>query len=259
MEALVHKPADHLGIGVFESFILSACAPKHRKVIALDRHIARLTASAAALGLSAPSSVEIKAAILERLARCHEASSQRLLARCILRESGLSVSIEPWSPTLDANAGTGAALYRGERVVPQHKSCSAIISHLARQEANRRGYGEALLVDRAGFVREGAWSNFFILRHDQVLITPAQQILPGITRQLVLEFAAQIGLKVEHYEITVPLLFSESSEIFITHATNGIVPLVRIEALPIGSSKVGRITRTLQAMYRDYSAAKLAY
>ena len=248
---------DHLGIGVFESFLLRVSAPGQFDVIALDRHIGRLQHSAGALGLSWPSASEIKTALLEQLRHSNPDHIGAFIGRCVLRVGEFSVSVEPWRATLDSTAGIAAALHRAQRPLPQHKSCSAIVSHLARDEANRRGFAEALLVDDSGFVREGAWSNFFILQQDRTLITPAQRILPGITRQIVLELASQLTLKIEQRDVGVPELFSNNAEVFITQATHGVVPVVTIEQQSVGLGGAGPITRSLQQMYRDYPTEAL--
>lgn len=240
---------EHLGIGVFESFLLRIGQDSRPSVIALDRHITRLQKATVALSLPQLSCEDFKRALLDKLDFSVAKQGELYRGRVIVRPGGHTASLEAWSATLNCVDGIRVALYRGERALPQYKSCSALLSHQARVEANKRGYAEALLIDRSGFVREGAWSNLFIVNKQNTLITPSDRILDGITRSLILEFAADLGIKCELREISIAEIFNAENEVFITQATNGVVGVIEIEGLKIGRGSVGEITALLRQKY----------
>lgn len=122
------------------------------------------------------------------------------------------------------------------------KSTSLLAAVMLREQAERAGAIEAILI-RDGLVTEGAASNIFLVR-DSVLITPpkGQFILPGITRDLVLELAGKHGIAVQERDVKEGEL-SEAHEVWITSSTN--------EIKPVGSINGAAVTGTPGPMYRQ--------
>lgn len=110
--------------------------------------------------------------------------------------------------------------FRAERNWPAIKSTDTATSLAARKAAKEAGKHEALLVDRDGYVREGAWSNFFWYSKDGVLKTISNKVLPGIIRSALIEWEA-----VSQTEITLEDLRAEISEAFITQSTALLTPV----------------------------------
>ena len=136
-------------------------------------------------------------------------------------------------------------------VSPRIKSNNLLNNALAMQEALRRGAEEALMQNHDGDIVECSQSNFFIVTGQEVRTPPlAAGLLPGITRELVLELAASAGCTASEQRIT-PEDLRTASEAFITGTTREITPVVAIDELTIGSGKPGPVTTRLLAVFRE--------
>jgi D-alanine transaminase len=139
---------------------------------------------------------------------------------------------------------------RWERV--DIKTVALVPNVLARQVAREQGAAEAWFVDKAGFVTEGAASNAWIVTREDVLVTrPAENgILRGITRTVVFELAAALGLKIEERPFRVAEAL-EAREAFVTAATQIVMPVVRIDGVPVADGKPGALARSLRARFHE--------
>lgn len=106
---------------------------------------------------------------------------------------------------------------------------------------------EVLMVSTDGRLLEGLSSNFFGVRSGE-LWTAGEGILPGITRELVLDEAKRMGIVV-HFEAVLLAEVVALEEAFITSATRGVLPIVRIDDHIIGKGKPGPITTRLRSAY----------
>ena len=130
-------------------------------------------------------------------------------------------------------------------VDPAIKSNNLLNNALAVQEARSRGGFEALMKNYRGELCECAQSNVFLVR-DGALLTPPPEagLLVGITRGFVMELAARLGLAVREVPLHEDDL-ATADEAFITSSTKEIVPVVAVDAQPIGDGKPGAVTRRL--------------
>ena len=121
---------------------------------------------------------------------------------------------------------------------------------LAKRDAAARGAEEALFVGPDGSVREGASSNVFFVENDR-LMTPvqSQHLLPGITRPLVAELAAETGRSVDHETVQLSRL-QNATEVFVTSTTLLVMPVVRIDDRPVGTGTSGPVARDLAERLR---------
>jgi len=122
---------------------------------------------------------------------------------------------------------------------------------IAKMEAKASGFNEGIMVNTDGFVTEGTVSNIFMIKEGS-LFTPAKEVglLPGVTRQAVLEIAEDKGLKAREAKITInELLMAE--EAFLTNALIEILPLVRVDEHPIGKGIPGPLTQELMSAYKE--------
>ena len=154
---------------------------------------------------------------------------------------------------LSSLAGQGIAVVtvpdiRWQRV--DIKTVALLPNVLAKQAARDRGAREAWLVDPRGCVTEGASSNAWILTGEGALVTRplGTDILPGITRSVVLEVVAAQGLTLQERPFTVEEACA-AREAFVTSASQIVMPVVRIDEHPIGTGKPGPIA---QALRRDF-------
>lgn len=133
------------------------------------------------------------------------------------------------------------------------KSVNLLPNVLARQHAREAGAHEAVLL-RDGVVNEGAASNVFVVM-DGTLITPplSAAILPGITRQLVLDLASQEGIPAREAELPESLLRS-ADEIWLTSTTREVLPVVRLDGDPVGTGRPGPCFGKLIAAYDRFRA-----
>jgi branched-chain amino acid aminotransferase len=122
---------------------------------------------------------------------------------------------------------------------------------IAKMEAKESGYNEGIMVNTEGFVTEGTVSNLFIFKGD-LLSTPAKEegLLPGITRQAVLEIAEARELKAKEAKITINELL-EAEEAFLTNSLIEIMPLVEVDGHPIGNGTPGPLTQELMSSYKE--------
>jgi len=129
------------------------------------------------------------------------------------------------------------------------KSVNYLDNVLARMEAERSGADDALLLNTKGEVACATASNVFIVA-DGCLLTPPLScgVLPGITRGVVIELAARIGLRCEERPV-VPEELAKAEEVFLTNALMGVMPLVRVDGEVVGSGAVGEVSRRLQEAY----------
>lgn len=138
----------------------------------------------------------------------------------------------------------------GDSLIPHAKASGQYLnSILAKTEATKAGYEEAILLDQHGCVSEGSGENVFIVR-DGTLITPGHTsaILDGITRNSVVQIATDLGYTVEERAIARAELYI-ADEAFLTGTAAELVPVREIDDHPLGQP--GEITRVIQAKFED--------
>ena len=129
------------------------------------------------------------------------------------------------------------------------KVISLIANVLANQEAKEAGCFEAILI-RDGFALEGTHTSFFAVKDGVVHTAPLSNfILPGITRELAIEALLRDGIELIEDPIRVEDL-SSMDELFITGTTTEVVPIVRLDAKPVGDGSPGPVTQRIQQLYR---------
>jgi branched-chain amino acid aminotransferase len=131
-----------------------------------------------------------------------------------------------------------------------------INSMLALDEALRKGYDEALLLDSKGNVAEGSGENLFMV-NDGVLYTPELTAsLNGITRNTIMTLAKENGHDVVETTITLDQLY-DADEVFFTGTAAEVTPIREIDDNTIGNGSRGPITEKLQTMYFDLVHGRL--
>jgi len=134
------------------------------------------------------------------------------------------------------------------------KSVALLPNVLAKQTARDQGAREAWLVDAQGNVTEGASSNAWIVSRDGVLITRplGRDILPGITRSVVLDLVKAQGLKFEERPFTVEEAYA-AREAFVTSASQIVMPVVSIDGRPVGNGAPGLVAAELRKNYHRFA------
>jgi branched-chain amino acid aminotransferase len=138
-----------------------------------------------------------------------------------------------------------------EAVDTTAKTGAHLANVLAVREARLGGAHEALLLDRAGMVTEGASSNVFAVREGRLLTPPlAMGILEGVTRGVVMELARGAGVEVEEVPLS-PGDLARADELFITSTAREVLPVTLLDGQRVGSGCVGETTTRLHALFRD--------
>lgn len=250
------------GEGVFETFRSYGGHPFH-----LGAHLERAAAGARTLGFPLPDRGRLRDAV-RRTAAANTSDGQDLALRLTVTPG----AIDPRSPfpgtpvggplvvvtahTLRIPSavyedGIAAATVPRVRELPEVKAVSYLAASLARREAQRRGAAEALLVDPDGAVREGSYSNVFVVLDGELVTPPVSTgILPGVTRAVVLELAATLGLHCAERSVAADEL-QRADEVLLTATTREVVPVTSIDGRTLGDGRPGAMARRLLAAYRD--------
>lgn len=239
------------------------------RVFRLDRHLSRLARSAGMLGIGAGlDTAELGRAMYDTLS-ANQLSDARIRLTVTAGEGERSLSL-PASGSLTViivaeelvlpppqayEGGIRAAIVGAARnsksPVSAVKSLGYLESLLARSQAAAAGAEEAVMLNERGLVAECSTSNIFIVASGR-LLTPSVEsgILPGITREVVLELAPGLGIEASECDVAVADLLG-ADEAFITNSVVEILPLVEVDKRPIGRGKPGAITARLSGAYRE--------
>ena len=127
---------------------------------------------------------------------------------------------------------------------------------LARVEALKSGYDEAIMLNSSGKVAEGSAENIFIIKSGIIKTPPLNaDILNGITRDSVIQLIKVNGIKLVEKNITVKELF-KAEEVFMTGTAAEVKSVSKINKTLIGNGKMGKITKTLQKSFMDAAMGK---
>lgn len=242
-------------------------------VFRLDRHLNRLAHSAEILGIPAETPA-LKDAVMETL-HANNLSDARIRITVSIGEGGMVPDPGTCSqPTVLVTAAEykpypEEVYQRGFRAIVSSirrnsqsplsrlKSASYLESMLARQEAREAGADEAICLNEKGLLAEASMCNVFLVA-DSTIKTPGQEsgILPGITREVVLELASQLSIKTGEQDITLDELL-QAQEAFLTNSVMEVMPLIEIDGKPIGSGVPGPVTQKLIAAYKELVSAEI--
>jgi branched-chain amino acid aminotransferase len=267
-DAKVHVGAHglHYGSGVFEG-IRCYDTDDGPAVFRLGDHLERLHQSARLLHMELPYPVD------ELRRACHELIGENGLSECYLRpiafygygELGVHPGTNPvdvvimswpWGAYLGEDAltkGIRAKVSSWKRVgpntIPHAAKATGIYvnSMLAVMEATRAGYEEAILLTDDGFVADGSGENIFVVK-DEVISTPdlSASILPGITRQAVMEIAQTLGYAVHERQLIRSDLYV-ADEVFMCGTAAEVTPVRSVDDHEVAAP--GPVTKAIQDVF----------
>jgi branched-chain amino acid aminotransferase len=270
-EAKVHVLTHslHYGMGVFEG-VRAYKTDKGTAIFRLQEHTRRLFGSAHIMRMPVPWDQEtINAAHITAVRENHLKSayirplffygSEGMGLRADnLKVHGMVAAWE-WGAYLGAENMEKGIRIKTSSYTRHHVNitmCKAkatgnyINSMLALNEALTSGYDEAMLLDDHGFVAEGSGENIFILR-DGVLYTPdTSSALEGITRETLMQLAADEGLTVREKRISRDEVYL-ADEAFFTGTAAEVTPIREVDDRAVGDGTRGPVTARLQALYFD--------
>jgi branched-chain amino acid aminotransferase len=122
-------------------------------------------------------------------------------------------------------------------------------SQLIALEAHSNGFAEGIALDQQGMVSEGSAQNIFLVRRGEIFTPPpASSVLPGITRDSVMQIAQELGYRVREQTIPRAALYL-ADEIFFTGTAAEITPVRSVDRIPIGKGERGPLTTEIQSQY----------
>jgi branched-chain amino acid aminotransferase len=260
----------HYGTGVFEG----ERAYETRSGTAIFRHrehLERLLKSAELYYMPVPYSLE------ELRAATHELIAANSLRECYIRpiayrgygQMGLypldapvdvTIAVWQWPSYLGEKGkcdGVRAKVASWRRIphdalIPHAKACGQYLnSVLAKIEASKAGYEEAILLDHHGFVSEGSGENIYAVR-DGTIVTPPHTagILDGISRRSVIKIARDLGYDLVERDLARAELYL-AEEVFLTGTAAELVPVREIDDHQLGGGEPGPITKHIQRVFDD--------
>lgn len=153
-------------------------------------------------------------------------------------ESGVDVCVSSWT-RISTNAMPAMA----------KAGANYMNSQLIKMEAILGGFSEGIALDDRGFVSEGSGENLFLVQNGQLVTPPlGASILPGITRDSVIQIARELGIPVAEAVIQRAALYL-TDELFFTGTAAEITPIRSVDRITIGEGKRGEITKKLQETY----------
>jgi branched-chain amino acid aminotransferase len=260
----------HYGTGVFEG---ERCYETERgpAIFRHGDHLDRLFKSAELYYMPIPYGLE------ELRSATHELIAANRLRECYIRpivfrgygQMGLypldcdvdvAIAVWPWGAYLGEEgkrAGVRAKIASWRRIphdslIPHAKATGQYLnSVLAKIEASKAGYEEAILLDAQGFVSEGSGENIYAVR-EGVILTPPQTagILDGINRKSILRIARDLGFEVVERNLARAELYL-ADEVFLTGTAAELVPVREVDDHAIGGGKPGPVTHELQRVFDD--------
>jgi branched-chain amino acid aminotransferase len=256
------------GDGVFEGIRIY-----DRRVFRLDAHLARLEASAHAIGLQIPMDRAALAAAVVETVRANQQTDGYI--RLVVTRGEGPLGLDPTTCARPCVIIIVAALAvypaehytSGIRVVtaatrqvpaasvdPRIKSLNYLKNVLARLEAHEAGAAEALMLNPEGFVAECTADNVFAVHGSSVRTPPATDgALDGITAGVIRDLARAAGLEWEERRLARYDLFC-ADECFLTGTGAEIIPVVRLDGRQIGDGTPGPVTRRLRATFHELAA-----
>jgi branched-chain amino acid aminotransferase group I len=257
------------GYGLFETM-----RTYNGQIFLLDRHIKRLTDSAEVIGLGQKlAGIDLDKACVDTLkannlkdARVRLTVTNGELNALPWSDPGgkptVVVTAQPYTPFSEEKYSEGfkvgiASVRRARQsVVSSMKTINYLLNVMARMEVAKRGLDEALLLNDDGYIAEGGGSNVFFVRSSR-LVTPSLNsgIIPGVTREVVMELAEGLGTGLTEGTVGMAII-KQCDEAFMTNALIEVMPMTAVsdesgQVVTIGGGNPGKITRQLMAAYRE--------
>lgn len=259
--------------GIFETFRVYRGRP-----FRLRPHLDRMFATAAALELVVPFDAGELARAVDDLLAANNLTEARMRITAtpgnvprpgLIKPTGevehrptiliTSQPLQPYPPEL-YRFGMRACIspYRTSRLDPLagHKTLSYLPRLLSMRDAQQRGCQESLWFNTDNLLAEAAFSNAFVVHEGRLLTPPASTpVLPGITRQAVIDLARGNGIDVAEASIDINMLLA-ASEVFLTASVLEIMPVTAIEKHTVGEGAPGPMTGKLSKLFADLVATE---
>jgi len=257
------------GAALFESIDCNEASNRRAAIFRLPEHIRRLEISAEIIGMKLPySGEEISRAIVETVARSG-------LRNCTIRP--LAIYADPIMDLYPAEARVSVIIGLGtfhpapgayrlkvsgwqkidQSCMPVKAKVSGnyITPLLAKSEAIKEGFSDAILLDRDGHVAEATTANIFIVEKGRLATAPDDNILLGVTRDSIMSISNHLGIGFAHEKFGPERLLN-ADEVILCSSGNEVKPVVQVNNRIIGAGKEGPVTARLRSFYADVITGK---
>lgn len=237
------------------------------KLFALDEHLRRFANSLSAIEITGLDIDEIRVRVLKAFDAAGIANAKiyfHVTRGSAPRDRGWDDNLKPnfflnlsevADNTEDRTKGIAVSTHpdwRWKRC--DIKSLNLLANVLATTDAARKGCGEAILVDEAGLITEGAGSAFFAIRGQTLQTAPlTANILPSITREFTLKAAGNVGLQIVEESLTVEQAAC-ADELMIASTTQDTVAVVKFDGKPVADGKPGKYAKLIAEEFRLFTA-----
>lgn len=258
----------HYGSSVFEG-IRCYNTSKGSAVFCLREHVQRLLNSAKVYRMDVSYTAEdISRAILETIRA--NGMKECYIRPVIFRGYGeigvnplgcpldVAIAVWQWGKYLGKEAieqGVDVCVSSWTRIAPNTLPALAkaganyMNSQLIKMEALTNGYAEGIALDAAGYISEGSGENIFLIKDGSVVTPPlASSVLPGITRQVVIEICRELGIPLHQTGIARELLYL-ADELFFTGTAAEVTPIRSVDKITVGKGSRGPITTSIQQKF----------
>jgi len=253
----------HYGSSVFEG-IRCYALPAGGAIFRAQEHIQRLLDSAKVYRIDVPfTRDEIVQAMLDTVG--HNGAWPCYVRPIVLRgygEAGVNpfnsptevyIINYPWGKYLGGEGdGVDVCVSSWTRIAPNTLPAMAksganyMNSQLIKMEAIVNGYVEGIALDVNGFISEGSGENVFLVRKGTLMTAPlGNSVLPGITRDSVLQIARDLGIPIIEQMLPREMLYI-SDEAFFSGTAAEVTPIRSVDKVPVGRGAVGPITKAIQ-------------
>jgi branched-chain amino acid aminotransferase len=236
------------------------------RIFRLRDHVRRMVDSAKIYRMEIPYSIDVLSEAMVDLVRVNKLDSCyiRPIAMRGYGEMGVLgiknpietyVACWEWGKYLGEEAlaqGVDVCISSWKRIAPNtlpalSKAASNYMnSQLIRMEANTNGYDEGIALDEQGYISEGSGENIFVIRDGKIHTPPlGASVLPGITRDSVIQLAQAAGLPLVETIIPREMLYI-ADEVFFTGTAAEVTPIRSVDRIQVGAGKRGPITERLQ-------------
>jgi len=270
-------PRSEARVSVFDSVVQGGDAVweglrvYNGRIAAFADHLLRLQHSAKALAFAAvPASDEIRKAVfatLEANGMTDQSHIRLTLTRGEKITSGMNprlnqagcslIVLAEWKPPVYADSGIEVITSSVRRNTPQ--CLDSKIHHnnllnniLAAIEANVAGADSAVMLDVHGYISETNDTNIFIVRDGKLLTPFADSCLPGLTRQMILDIAADNQIPAREKNLSLTELYT-AEEVFTSGTMGELTPILKADGRIIGDGRCGPVTKRFQQLHREFA------
>jgi len=260
----------HYGIGVFEG-IRAYATSRGPAVFRLRDHLKRMEISCKILGFrELPYSLEELSEATRQTIRANGFDECYIRPLVWLADGGWNLTLDTGAPHvgiavwresvylghdargqgLRANVSSFTRHHPAAVMTKAKISGNYVNSVLAKTDAHRQGFDEAILLDPEGYVAECTGANLFIVRGDTIVTPSTESILEGVTRSTLMTLAGDLGLDAREARISRDHLYA-ADEVFVCGTAAEVLGIVEIDGRKVGTGRPGAITTRLQQVYSD--------